>query len=118
MSDLVLTLPWPPSVNRYWRTFRGRMLISRDGREYRKAVCALLGKRLALPGPLGVEIIAFRPDRRRRDLDNLLKAPLDSLTSAGIWHDDSQIVRLSIRWSQPCDDAAPGGALLVRISSV
>ena len=33
-----LTLPWPPSMNTYWRTFQGRMIISAKGREYRKAV--------------------------------------------------------------------------------
>ncbi|VTS08525.1 RusA family crossover junction endodeoxyribonuclease [Tuwongella immobilis] len=91
-----LELPWPPSVNSYWRTFQGRMIISREGREYRKAVQALL-----LPlGPairqhaterLAVLLQVFPPDRRRRDLDNLGKALLDALAAAGVYEDDSQI---------------------------
>ncbi len=33
-----ITLPWPPSVNTYWRMFKNRMIISKEGREYRVAV--------------------------------------------------------------------------------
>ena len=33
-----MVLPYPPSINSYYRTFRGRMLISAKGREYRKVV--------------------------------------------------------------------------------
>lgn len=46
---------------------------------------------------LKVDIIAYPPDKRRRDLDNLLKAPQDSLQHAGVFHDDSQIADLRIR---------------------
>ena len=35
MSDYEFELPWPPSVNGYWRTFRNRQIISKRGREYR-----------------------------------------------------------------------------------
>lgn len=99
MSESLVILPWPPSVNRYWRNVGGRTLISRDGRQYRKTVCGMLA---FLPidshgdGRLSVEIIAHPPDRRRHDLDNLLKAPLDVLCHAGVYDDDSQIDELSI----------------------
>jgi crossover junction endodeoxyribonuclease RusA len=36
------------------------------------------------------------PDKRRRDLDNILKALLDGLTHSGVWGDDSQVVDLRI----------------------
>ena len=52
------------------------------------------------------------PDKRRRDLDNLLKATLDSLTHAGVWSDDSQIDALSIR------RFPIGGMLKVRIEEI
>jgi crossover junction endodeoxyribonuclease RusA len=42
-------------------------------------------------------IQAWLPDRRRRDLDNLLKAVQDALAHAGVYDDDSQIVDLRIR---------------------
>ena len=47
-------------------------------------------------GRLSVTIAAPMPDRRRRDLDNLLKCALDCLTKAGIWEDDSTIDVLTI----------------------
>jgi crossover junction endodeoxyribonuclease RusA len=40
---MILTIPWPPSVNHYWRKWRNRMVISREGRMFRKNVRALLG---------------------------------------------------------------------------
>ena len=69
-----ITLPWPPTVNTYWRTFNGRVLISAKGREYRKAVAdQVLIQRAAkhIDYAMKVTIAAYRPDRRRRDLDNL-----------------------------------------------
>ena len=111
-----LTLPWPPSVNRYWRTFQGRMIISAEGRSYRKAVAdQVLIQRGAkhYEGKLRVTIEARRPDRRRRDLDNLLKAVLDSLTHAGVWVDDGLIVDLRIYWADSI-----GGMLKVKVSEI
>lgn len=97
-------LPYPPSVNTYWRhpsrgPLAGRHLISEQGRNYREAVRAYVaeGQTKPITGPVAVDIEAFFPDRRRRDLDNILKSLLDSLTHAGVWEDDSQIHDLRIR---------------------
>ena len=111
-----LTLPWPPSVNRYWRAFKGRVIISAEGRAYRKAVAdQVLIQRGAkhYDGKMKVEIEAWRPDNRRRDLDNLLKAALDGCTHAGVWEDDSNIVDLHIYWAEHI-----GGMLKVKVSEV
>lgn len=92
------------------------MLISAAGREYRAAVAEqILLQRAAkhFTAPLRVTIEAWRPDRRKRDLDNLLKAALDSLAHAGVFDDDSQIVDLRIYWAP-----AIGGMLKVTIEEV
>ncbi|SFB74445.1 crossover junction endodeoxyribonuclease RusA [Polaromonas sp. OV174] len=95
-----LTLPWPPTVNTYYRNIAGKTLISAAGRAYRAAVADQVliqrGAKL-LAGRLAVSIAAHVPDKRRRDLDNLLKSTLDSLTHAGVWVDDSQIDSLTIQ---------------------
>jgi crossover junction endodeoxyribonuclease RusA len=47
-------------------------------------------------GRVGVRIVAYQPDHRRRDLDNMLKAPLDALQSAGVFENDGDIDDLHI----------------------
>lgn len=116
MNKINVTLPWPPSVNTYWRNFDGRMIISAKGREYRESVGdQILLQRAAkfFQGKLRVVIEAARPDRRRRDLDNLLKATLDGLAHAGVYEDDSQIVDLRIFWAEEI-----GGMLKVEIEEL
>ncbi len=113
-----LILPFPPSVNHYWRHFRGRMVISREGRAFRQNVCALLAgggaggaRRPPSDGRIALAMDAFPPDRRRRDLDNLLKSTQDSLAHAGAYEDDSQIDLLTVARCNP----VPGGQIVVRI---
>ena len=110
---LELELPYPPSVNHYYRRVGPRTLISRQGRAYRDQVCALLAAAGVRPlaGPLQVQVEVFPPDRRRRDLDNTQKALLDSLQHGGAYGDDSQIVKLEIEKRGP----TPGGKVIVRI---
>lgn len=52
----------------------------------------------SVSGPVKISITVERIDRRKRDLDNLFKAPLDLLVSMGVIEDDSKIDDLSIRW--------------------
>lgn len=109
------TLPWPPSVNTYWRHVGHKTLISKKGREYRDQVCALYGNREPLTGRVRVTVWAYMPDRRRRDLDNLLKAPLDAIAKAGWYLDDEQIDDLRIV-RLPKDER--GGRIDVRVEPI
>ncbi len=108
-----LCLPWPPSINRYYRHVGCRTLISREGRTFRRNVCALLGGsgRPPISGRIALAMDAFPPDRRRRDLDNLQKPTLDALQHAGVYLDDSQIDVLLTRRGQ----VAAGGRLEVEV---
>ena len=96
---LSLELPLPPSLNHYWRRVGARTLISREGRRFRKRVVAILAElgHRTLHGPLAVEVEVYPPDRRRRDVDNVLKALLDALEHGGAYLDDSQIIELHVR---------------------
>jgi len=103
-----LVLPFPPSVNTYWRApnkgpLKGRHLISAAGRKYQSAACVAIVEQLRrLPKPsrelAAVEITLFPPDERSRDIDNYNKALFDALTHAGVWEDDSQVKRMLVEW--------------------
>ena len=113
----MIVLPYPPSMNHYWRRVGYRTLISREGRTFRENVCALLagnGRRPPDNGRIALCMDAFPPDRRRRDLDNLQKPLLDALEHAGIYEDDSQIDLLISRRMAIC----PDGQIIVRIETL
>jgi crossover junction endodeoxyribonuclease RusA len=115
LYSYTLQLPWAPSVNGYWRAFRGRQILSAKGREYRKAAVAAVPNDAKYGAArLFVELWLSPPDRRIRDLDNYAKAVLDALTHAGVWDDDSQIDRLAIN---RCAIEKPG-RVTVKIKSV
>jgi len=121
-DPLVLSLPWPPSVNRMYRSISkgplaGRVLISEEGRQFRKAVDSVVRQARARQGwqmRLRVEIAAFPPDRRARDLDNLLKSILDSLQHSGVFESDSQIDDIRI-WR---GERVPGGEITVWLTPI
>lgn len=108
MEGMKLVLPFPPSVNTYWRSpnsgrLKGRHLLSKRGREYkaavRQAVIEQIGKLpKASTALVDVDIFYFPPDLRERDLDNFQKALLDSITYASVWVDDKQVKRITTEW--------------------
>lgn len=113
---LTLELPYPPSINHYFRNFRGRTVISAAGRAFRTAVCRQLHDARVQPmsGRLAVCVDIFPPDHRRRDVDNVQKALLDALQHGGAFFDDSQIVWLLTQKAE----VVPGGKTLVEIRPV
>lgn len=113
MSQRKYTLPWPPSVNDYWgHTRTGRTFIYKSGVEFRDRVIAIAaGSGEPMEGRLEVFVEVYPPNRRRRDLDNVLKAILDGLEHAGVYKNDGQIDRLHV---DRCS-VVEGGAVCVSV---
>ena len=113
-SEVAYELSYPPSVNHYWRHVGDRTLISRAGREYRQRVADELAHQgvSTAGGSISLFISVHPPDRRRRDLDNILKALLDALQHGGAYQDDSQIDSLRVVRSKP----VRGGQVMVLVS--
>jgi len=111
MPSVKLELPYPPSVNRYWRQARGRFYIAAEGKAFRDACGAEL---LPYRGLFGSEQVRLKialtpPDHRRRDLDNVLKALLDVLEYYQLFDDDAQVCELYLRRAS---GKPPGGVCL------
>lgn len=100
-----ITLPFPPSANRYWRTrvaFKGarpyvQTYVSAEAKEYKHEVrlLAMAARQPLLHGRLIVFMDFYRP-RKSGDLDNRVKVVLDALQSI-VYCDDKQIVELHLR---------------------
>ena len=103
---LALDLPYPPSLNRYYRSFGGRVVISREGRRYTESVVSVLSScgMTEIRKKVRMRIDVYPPDARRRDIDNILKCLLDSLVKGGALEDDSLIRGLSIEMREPMPD--------------
>lgn len=109
-----ITLPWPPAVNNlFMNVGKRRIRTKRYDAWIGEAWATVLQQRpIPVHGPFNVTIICAKPDRRRRDLDGLAKAPLDLLVKAGVIQDDSLAQQLTIGWKAG-DPAKPGGVLVI-----
>ena len=99
MSMVTLKLPCPPSMNTYWRNFRGRTVLSKAGKEFKQAVQEyVIENQIPKFGDKRLSIImVYRPrDKRISDIDNRIKPVLDALQDAGVYNDDSQVDHLEM----------------------
>ena len=97
MRDAIsIRLPYPPTMNTYWRNVKGKTLISAKGRSYRERIGDQFLVDLEPVESFGtarlrVLLEVTPPDKRRRDLDNIQKPILDALEFVGLYDDDEQI---------------------------
>lgn len=122
-----IILPYPPSVNHYKTV--GRLRTTASGKMYQPRIdspetkryhyevwmkCRQQGVVSLLDSTISLEMYVYPPDRRKRDLDNILKVLCDSLVKAGCFNDDSQIARLLVQRR----DIIQGGQIIVRIEKI
>lgn len=106
---LTLTLPFPPSMNRLWRVGKENTMYRSDVYERWKKEATWTAKiqvrNKCIKGPFKLTITFVKPDKRHRDLDNLLKAVLDCLQSVGAIENDKNCVWIDARYidaGDPC----------------
>ncbi len=94
--------PLPPSANHAWGRRGKRTFLGARAREFRKLVAEQFVQSRCPPlmGPLRFDLKLCPPNRRRRDLDNYFKQPLDALQEAGAFPDDRYVVALT---AQKCE---------------
>ena len=116
---LVLNL-WPPSLNEYWRSYKGRNILSKKARVFcTKAIEQMRIARTqkliplgAVITPVAVDIELWPPDRRSRDIDNYTKGIFDALTKGGVWSDDRLAWDLHLHWAR---GTVKGGKICITI---
>lgn len=100
---MIITIPFPPSTNSLWRAVKGRNIKSKAYREWeREAGYEILVQTRGLDarifGPVNVTIKLRKPDKRRRDVDNHIKAPLDLIVAHGLIDDDRNVQSVLAYW--------------------
>jgi len=105
----MIHLPYPPSTNTLYMNVRGRGRVKT--RRYLTWIKNAGGVLMALKvkpvsGRVNVSISILRPDKRKRDIDNLAKAILDLLVNHKIIEDDRYIERLTIGWRYTGNEGA------------
>jgi len=85
----------PISVNAAYRTWRGRVLISAKGREFKQIICKKLTELnlTKIEGKIEMSIIYYFKDNRCRDIDNYQKVLIDCMKDI-LFEDDKMIYKL------------------------
>ncbi len=99
---LTLLLPFPPTTNNLFANAaqgRGRF-PTKSYKAWRERAAVAIRRQAAvpIPGAVMLNIQLGRPDRRRRDLSNYIKALEDALVQHGLIEDDSMVQCLSMSW--------------------
>lgn len=97
-----LKIPYPPSTNRIWRQGQGRVHKSQEYKDWIALsaweIRAQLGPHPVITKPFKIDLRINRPDKRKRDLDNLIKPILDLLALYGLIENDSLCHWIDARW--------------------
>jgi len=95
------TLPIPPSANAIWRSNRGRTHLSAKYKSWIASAGLMLNSQRVptINPPYQVEYAVGRPDKRRRDVTNFVKALDDLLQNCNVITNDSEIIDSRIYWS-------------------
>ena len=101
-----LDLPYPPSVNTYWRSNGKRRYISPAGVKFTEEVSLIVKMqkpKTFADKQVAISVMIHPRSKRKFDLDNTLKAILDALMKAGMYDDDSQIEYIEIAREEKID---------------
>lgn len=115
-----LLLPYPVSVNNYWRKYNNIMVISKKGIEYKKYVKFMYCKIKPVNDDIKLEITILPKLTKEGiaskiliDIDNGFKCILDSLIGI-VYYDDKQVKELHIKYGK----AIKGGGTIVNYNII
>lgn len=95
VTAVSMTVPWETRVKKRARVTKSGTYKEDDADE--QATAAMLanqwGPRPPMTGPVALTVFAYRKDKRRADIDNVVKHIMDAGNGI-VWLDDSQILAL------------------------
>jgi len=110
-----LSVPFPPTMNTIWRSYKGRNILSKPYRAWRELAAVQIDHQMhgqtPITGPYHMVVEYDRPDKRGRDISNYIKALEDSLVLCRVIRDDSDCLSLMLKWS----DRKPGKGAEARV---
>ena len=97
----MIQLPYPPTVNHIWKITKGGKVYksSRASVWAQEAGWIIKASGVKVQGPFILSVIAYRPDKRRRDVDNIVKVVMDALQASGAVADDCDCQCVISRWA-------------------
>lgn len=102
LTEQVLRLPYPPTANTLFANAKaggGRFKSKKYKAWIDEAGWTLREQRpVEMIGAVEIEIVAVKPDKRKRDLANLEKAILDLLVAHRVIEDDSCVQCFAMSW--------------------
>ena len=113
----ILTVNYPPSVNTYWGFHGHRRYLTKKANDFKSHVSEeVINACIPKFGKARIEltITLCPPDKRTRDLDNVLKSLIDAICQAGVFDDDEQIDVLMVQRGDICK----GGKAIVMIETL
>ena len=98
----------PPSVNHAYKAYRGRVVLSKQAREFKQIVSNSLPEDYTkIIGRVKLEVKFMFKDKRKRDIDNYLKVLIDSIKGV-LFEDDDQVYELHVVKEIGCGCAHEG----------
>ena len=104
---VTMRLPWPPSTNRLWRHKGKKVYIDPKYKAWRKEAGWTAGGVFKVEGDLrridwefSASLVLSPPDKRRRDLDNVIKPIFDLLQEMQWIKDDYLCQELHVKWDR------------------
>lgn len=86
----------PPSVNHYWLASGKRRYLSEKARKFHEVVRQIVPSYQST-SRLKLDVTFHFPNKRCTDIDNYLKATIDSLVKCGLCKDDEQFDELLVK---------------------
>lgn len=101
-----ISIPFPISANAMYRNVARTLKSERYRKWIVEAAWTIKSQtKSKMAGDYKLTMLVVPPDRRRRDLDNLLKSASDALGEAGVIKNDQYCRWIEARWvetGEPC----------------